>query len=285
MQSLRTGKTICYRCLQWERETAGSPHMRMHCSETTRLYPSARGRVPLGTSFRSRFKASETTFALPMLTNSALRAGRVPALLPFHSRLFRRTHHTTKQARRWCSLNINKAYLRAHHPRCDLCIPGSSPCIPLWVVSTSSLSPSLLESRNPDDDEDECTRNAEFMDRPTAASSDSSGFAEAERESLGVATCAALAPPHLVDRPTSALGPLEKDAAVHGSRLLHGGAEGSAVGSLGNPTPCTLRRSGGERFAAEPWHLVDGHPPPVGGAHCMVRILTDSGHCTSKAPA
>lgn len=246
-----------------------------------RLYPSARsGKVPLG--FRSRlFKASEATFSLPMLTQNSLRAGRVPALLPFHShRAFRRTHHTSKQVRRWSSLNINKAYIRAHHPRCELCTP-SSPCIPLWIVSTTrSLSPSLLASRNRDHEAGVHTRDAELVDRPTAASSDSSGFAEAERETFGMATCAALATPHLIERPASSLGPLEKDFAAHSLRLLHGGADASTAGSLGKPTPCSLRRSAMEAFATEPWHLVDGHPStPVAGTRCMVRIVSNACVC------
>lgn len=267
-----TGKAICYRCLSWERE-AGQVH---------RLYPSARsGKVPLG--FRSRlFKASEATFSLPMLTHSAVRAGRLPPLLPFHShRAFRRSHHTTKQVRRWSSLNISKAFIRAHHPRCELCTP-SSPCIPLWFVSsTRSLSPSLLESRNRDHEEGVYTRDAELVDRPTAASSDSSGFVEAERESFGVATCAALSPPHLVERPAPSLGPLEKDPVVHSLRLLHGGADAAAVGSMGKPAPSILRRSAIEGFAAEPWNLVDGHTStPTGGTSGMVCILTDACVCS-----
>jgi hypothetical protein len=236
-----------------------------------------RGRVPLGSrAFRSRFKANEATFELPVLSHSALRAGRVPALLPFSSRLFRRTHHTTKQARRWCSLNINKAYIRAHHPRCELCTP-CSPCIPWWLVTSTPyrlLSSSLLESHPPDHDEDE--QDSDLAGRPTAPSSDSSGFAETERERLAVSTCAALAS-QAVDRPSYPLGPLEKESLAHSPRMYHGKAEGSAVGSLGKLSQCATRRSVVDGNTADPWHLVDGNlSSTMCSTRCMVRILTAS---------
>eukprot|EP00892_Ulva_mutabilis_P007840 jgi/Ulvmu1/5428/UM022_0223.1 len=113
----------CPRCLAWEKE--GCPTKYSCNFKTLRASGGTKAALP--------FKREPARVQiLSKYSTAALRAGALPALLPFHSRLFRRAHHTTRQARRWVVQNLSKASIKATHPRCDLCSP-SAPCLlPYW---------------------------------------------------------------------------------------------------------------------------------------------------------
>lgn len=60
------------------------------------------------------------------------------ALQPFHSRLFRRAHHSSRYARRWVVQNLSKAAIKGTHPRCELCSPNAPCLMPYWGYHLSA---------------------------------------------------------------------------------------------------------------------------------------------------
>lgn len=269
------GKQICPRCQQWERENASRSYM----SARSHSCGSFRG---VGSQSRTVFKCSDPSYpVLPIFAQVgrySLHAGRLPAVLPFQSRLFRRAHHSTKNARRWAVLNLSKPYIRAHHPRCELCGP-CSPCIlPFWafVGVPHSPSPTVSEPRehgNPGQEDDfKPSRNADRVSHGSGASSQSSGFAETEREGPGTANrsalhCALPLPAwHAADKQTAFTG-LEKDIAGRYLRPSHMRID--AVNPTGYSKPSlaqsSLRRSFIDGFSSESWHVVDSSSAATAG--------------------
>jgi hypothetical protein len=265
---ISTGRQVCPRCQQWERESAS----RSYASVRSHSCASLRG---VGATARIVFKSSDPSHMLPIFaqaTRSSLRAGRLPAVLPFHSRLFRRAHHSTKNARRWAVLNLSKPYIRAHHPRCELCGP-SVPCIlPCWafVGLPRSASPAVSESRDPappaHEDDFRAARNPDRISHASGASSQSSGFAEADREGTAAPTRSALH--HALsssswhpDRPTAFTG-IDKDVTGRYFRPPHICIDAVSATAHAHTKPaltqCSLRRSIMETFGTESWHVVDG---------------------------
>lgn len=147
----------CPRCLAWEKE--GIPS-KGACNFRS-------GRTSGGTKTTLLFKREPARMQiLSKYSSAALRAGALPALLPFHSRLFRRAHHTTKQARRWVVQNLSKAAIKANHPRCDLCSPCSPCLLPYWGyhhATRATLSMLRLEAaRRHQEDAENCCK----LDKP-----------------------------------------------------------------------------------------------------------------------
>lgn len=120
----------CPRCQAWEKE--GHPG-KSSCSAKPAIRGTGSARTPL------LFKREPSRMHLLSKYNSAvLRAGAVPAMLPFHSRLFRRAHQSTRQARKWVVQNLSKAAIKANHARCDLCSPCAPCLLPFWGYQLSA---------------------------------------------------------------------------------------------------------------------------------------------------
>lgn len=231
----------CPRCQAWEKE--GYPVKNSSNSKPT-IRGTGSTRTPL------LFKREPARIQiLSKCSHAALRAGAIPAMLPFHSRLFRRTHHSTRQARRWVVQNLSKTSIKANHPRCDLCTPCAPCLLPYWGYQLSLSRPAIrLEAAERRKDECEDSRVAEHAREEAVQPMRSSPVAH---------SCHHVINDHSSDHNSSSphyVEAMEKHRSPPGPRALH--------------ALCSLR-SGGDRCG-------DGNNPRTKDCHSHKHHLSCS---------
>lgn len=195
----------CPRCQAWEKE--GYPVKNSSGSK-----PSIRGTGSTRTPLLFKREPSRIQI-LSKYSHAALRAGAIPAMLPFHSRLFRRTHHSTRQAKRWVVQNLSKTSIKANHPRCDLCTPCAPCLLPYWGYQLSLSRPAVRNGpaeRRKDEHED--SRVAEHARKDAVQPTRSS--AVAHHVIKGHGSDHTSSSPHYVEA-------MEKHRSTPGPRALH----------------------------------------------------------------